>query len=290
MGKGTLESDTYEVRRAEGRPKHGTNSLCIIALAIMLWFMHLIALALPEWRSNWIGVLGYPFRRAWGIFTVTGRSTRFHHEVFQETCRYYSQLNVGGICASPICLWYRLKCQVYMDMFAICYVSGFFYLLALLIHTLCIVWTMRMTPRMIRWAATWWCACILIHMSTGTFWFMMTQEEFDSLDAEAMYPEPSFSFCFFAECGVTLGLMCVCFLGFTLMKTWPEPDSDSTSSSDPDDYDEETDSDEDQWGGGAKGMGKGGPPPGYGAPPQMGYDANYGQPGYGPQGYGQQGY
>lgn len=301
MGKGTLESDTYEVRRAEGRPKHGTNSLAIIGFSIFLWFLHLIAIMMPEWRSNWLGVLGYPYRRAWGIFTITGQATRFHHEVMTDTCRFFAQLNVVGVCASPICLWYRTKCQVYMDTMLISYATGFFFLLALIVHALCIIWTMRMTPRMIRWAATWWCACVLLHICTSMFWFIMTEEMFGILDAEALYPQPSFSFCFYCECIVMFGLIIIAFQGVTLMATWPEPESDSstTSDDDDDDYSDLSDADYDQgndkaWGKGydnkgmAKGMGKGMDKgmgkdmKGYGGwGPQPGYDPNYGPaPGY----------
>mmetsp|Transcript_156489 Transcript_156489/g.272288 ORF Transcript_156489/g.272288 Transcript_156489/m.272288 type:complete len:248 (+) Transcript_156489:122-865(+) len=244
MGKGALTSDTYEVRKAEGRPKHGTNSMAIIAEGLILWFIALISILMPEWRSNWIGVMGYPFRRAWGLFTVTGKTTRFHHEVMTDTCRFFAQLSVGGVCASPICLWYRLKCQVFMDFMMVSYTSGFFFILALLIHTLCILWTMRLTPRMIRWAATWWCAAILIHVCAFTFWFMMTQLEFDTLDAEAMYPEPPFSMCFWCEMLVVFGLIGISLQGFALLKTWPEPESDSSSEDEDDDDDDDTDEDE----------------------------------------------
>lgn len=278
-----LEADTYEVRRAEGRPKHGSQSFTVIGVGILLWFVELIALMLPEWRSNWAGLLGYPYRRAWGIFIVQGRTSRFHHEAMETTCRAYSQLAVGGVCISPICLWYRLKCQVYLDLFMINYATGFLLLMALTIHGLCVVWTMRMTPRLIRWAACWWCVCILFHFIAVIFWWFMSEEEFAALDAESLYPSPSFSFCFYLEMMVTFGLFVMMILGFTLMKTWPEPDSESDDLT-------ETESEEDFVDPSQFGQ-YGAPPPGY--QPAPGYpQAGYPQGGYPQGGYpgGQPGY
>merc|ERR1719409_926179 len=104
---------------------------------------------------------------------------------------------------------------------------------------------------MIRWAAIWWIAQVLIHISVIMFWWLMTGESFNSLDSESMYPEPDFSFCFYLEC---LGIMCLCVcasMGITLMKMWPE---ESSSGSDETDSEDE-DSDE---AAGQRGM----PPPG----------------------------
>lgn len=290
-----LEKDTYKVRKEEGRPKHGQASLTVLGLGCFSWFCLAIAIALPEWRSNWIGMLGYPHKRSWGLFSVTGMGTRMHHEAMTDACRYFSQLNVAGVCASPVCLWYRMKCMIYMDVAMVNYATGFFFLLCLILHTLCLVWTSRMTPRMIRWAAIWWVAQIIIHVSVIIFWWMMTSESFSSLDNQSMYPEPDFSFCFYLEC---LVIMCLCtnaIMAMTLMKMWPESSS-SSGSTDSEDGDSD-DSDAPPRGppGGAPQqgypgqgapppgmMGPGGPPPGYQGGPPQGYPG--GPPMMGPGG------
>lgn len=269
-----LERDTYKVRKAEGRPKHGQTSFTVLGVGVLAWFMLMIAIATPEWRSNWIGVLGYPHKRSWGLFTVSGMSSRMHHEAMTDACRFFSQLAVAGVCASPICLWYRTKCQIYMDLSTVSYATGFFLVIALIIHTLCLVWTSRMTPRMIRWAAIWWVALIIIHFSAIIFWVLMTGESFASLDSQSLYPEPGFSFSFYMEC---LCVMCLCIcatLALTLMKMWPESSSSGS----------ETDSDEDEDSDGnplqAPHAGQAAPPPGMmiQGPPPPGWNPSMGPP------------
>lgn len=261
-----LEKDTYKVRREEGRPKHGQTSFTILGLGVVSWFCLVIAIAMPEWRANWIGILGYPHSRAWGLFTVVGMSSKMHHEVMTDMCRYYSQLNVAGVCASPVCIWYRMKCQVALDMIAYNYGTAFMFFICLILHTLCLVWTARMTPRMIRWAAIWWSAQVIIHLSVMVFWWMMSSESFASLDSQSLYPEPDFSFCFYLECLVVMVVTTVATLSFTLMKMWPESSSEGSGS------DSEEDESSDEGGARQPMLPPGGPqmmgPPG--GPPMMG--------------------
>lgn len=264
-----LEKDTYAARKAEGRPKHGWTSYTILGVGAVSWLMLAMAIAIPSWRTNWIGILGYPHTRSWGLFSVVGMQSKMHHEYMTDMCRYFSQLNVGGVCASPICLWYRLKCQTSMDMIFVNYGVAFGLMLCLIFHSLCLMWTSRMTPRFIKWAAIWWVAQVLVHVCLVVLYWMMTSETFSSLDSQSMYPEPDVGFCFYLECLVIMCLCTIATLGLTLMKMWPE---ESSSGSSDDDSDEESDED---------GQQAGAPPmmappmagPGmYGAPgvPQMG--------------------
>lgn len=267
-----LKEDSYAVRREEGRPKHGQTSFAILGLGAFSWFVFATAIALPKWRANWIGMLGYPHARSWGLFTVVGQDSLSHHGYMAAQCKYYSQMAPGGLCMTPICLWYRTKCMMAMNMCAACYASAFFWILVLVLHTLCLVWTMRMTPRLIRWAATWWCAQVILHFAVLMFYVFMTADCFATLDNESMYPEPNFSLCFYMEC---FTIMCVCtiaILSMTLMKMWPESSSSGSGSSE----DDSEDSD-----------GAGAPPGGYAGGSPQGYDPNYGAPGYGapPTGY-----
>merc|ERR1719375_2443826 len=202
-------------------------------------------------------MMGYPHKRSWGLFSIVGMESKMHHEAMTDACRYFSQLNVGGVCASPVCLWYRMKCQVYMDLAMVNYTTAFFFFLCLILHTMCLIWTMRMTPRMIRWAAIWWCAQVIIHISIVLFWWLMTSESFGGLDAESLYPDPDFSFSFYLECLVLMCLMTNATMGITLMKLWPES---SSSGSDSDSEDSESEE-------GKPGYGYG--PPGMMGPPGM---------------------
>lgn len=259
-----LEKDTYAVRKAEGRPKHGQTSFTVLGVGVISWFLLVIAMLLPEWRANWIGMMGYPHKRSWGLFSVSGMRSMMHHEAMTDQCRFYSQLNVAGVCASPVCLWYRMKCMVYMDIAMVSYATAFCLFVCLILHTLCLVWTSRMTPRMIRWAAIWWTAQVIIHLSVIVFWWMMTSESFASLDSQSVYPEPDFSFCFYLECLVIMCLGTICTMAITLMKMWPESSSSGSSG----------DSEDDSSGNEGNGAPPGGfPPGGYGGPPP-GYDPN----------------
>jgi hypothetical protein len=290
-----LKQDTYKVRKEEGRPKHGQTSLWIMGLGVVSWMMLCGALFLPEWRTNWFGMIGYMHKRSWGLMVVNGQKSTMHHEMMQDACRYFSQLRVAGICASPVCVWYSMKCQVYMDLAMISYSAAFGWFLCAILHTLCMFWTMRLTPRMIRWAAIWWVAQVIIHMSLVTFWFLMTSESFNSLDAKSMYPEPDLGYCFYMECLVVMIVTTNAVLGITLMKMWPEESSDDSDDSSEEDSDDPLPGMPPGMMGGPPMMGppqgmmmmppQGGPPPGYdpsmgppppgmmGGPPP-GYDPN----------------
>lgn len=257
------KEDTYEVRRAEGRPKHSNGSLSLLGTGVACWFLSIICIILPEWRSNWYGTMMYPHRRGWGLFWVTGMTTKMHHDVFTDTCRFFQQLTIGGVCVSPICLHYRTKCQVNMVMFGVNYLTGLMMIGAQIIHTLCIVWTLRMTPRLLRWASVWWCLCLCLHVSAVSFWMIMTTTEFQELDADAVYPEPDFSFSFYLWLLVCIGLMTCCVLGCIMKKTWPE-ESDTEDSDDDDDSDDSDDDGAFLKGKGPPGKGFKGPPPGKG--------------------------
>lgn len=283
-----LQEDSYAVRREEGRPKHGQASFTILGVGAASWFFFAMAIILPKWRVNYMGMLGYPHARSWGLFVVVGMETYNHHEHMGNMCRYFSQMAPGGLCMTPICLWYRTKCMVSMNMCAVCYATAFFFTLVLILHTLCLVWTMRLTPRLIRWSATWWCAQVVLHLAVTMFYIFMSADCFASLDNESMYPEPGFSWCLWMEGLVILCVTTNAIMSMTLMKMWPESSSESSSG------DSDDDDDDDDAGAAAMGASAAGYPPSGGYPQQGGYppQGGYGGPqGYPPQqGYQQQGY
>lgn len=83
-----------------------------------------------------------------------------------------------------------------------------------------------LSTRSLRWAATWWPVAALFHMGGAIFWVVITEGIFDALDEESWYPIPTPGASFFIACVGGFG-QCVCvFIGFQLMKTWPEVDPD----------------------------------------------------------------
>mmetsp|Transcript_14226 Transcript_14226/g.16627 ORF Transcript_14226/g.16627 Transcript_14226/m.16627 type:complete len:266 (-) Transcript_14226:47-844(-) len=168
-----------------------------------------------------------------------------HHTMFQNNCKWYGTLMLGNSCLSPICKWYLLKCQVYFDLCLFSYSAAAVILLGLVIHLLCLIWTWMLSPRTLRWAATWWPVSTFLHLGGAIFWVIITEGIFDSLDEESWYPIPTPGAAFFLACVGGFG-ECVCvFISFQLMRMWPEVDPDdpaqflSDSDEPEDDEDEE---------------------------------------------------
>lgn len=290
------EKDTYKERRKEGRSNHGVTSLSNLLLATLCWFLQGAAIAMPQWRAAWVGVMGYPRARSWGLFTVSGQLTLYHHQMSAKTCSAYGQLNVFGACLSPICRWYKEKCQAYIDLMLWNYGIASFFILEFLVHTCCIVWTAKFTPRTIRWASNWWFAVLVLHWTAVPVYFVITGQIFEDLDSRSYYPVPGIGFSFWFTCVAGVGLTVCCYLGKMLANWWPEEvDSDE---------EDEDDSDEDAGKRKKEAQPRaeqqpGGYDPAQGYPQQPGaYDPSYGygQPsGYPPQpggydqsyGYGQ---
>lgn len=224
---------------------HTKASKTSITIASIALLFNAMAVAMPHWRSSWVALIGYGARRHWGLLAVQGRKMTMHHTMFENNCKWNGALMLGNSCLSPICKWYLLKCQVYFDLCLYSYGAAFFVLLALLIHLLCLIWTCMLSTRSLRWAATWWPVAALFHMGGAIFWVVITEGIFDALDEESWYPIPTPGASFFIACVGGFG-QCVCvFIGFQLMKTWPEVDPDdpnqfmSDSSEPEEDYEAE---------------------------------------------------
>lgn len=229
---GRMKKDTFAVRRKEGRTKHGQASWTVIILGALGWLMQAVAVAMPDWRASRAVVFGYGFRRGWGMFMVKGRGMTMHHVVSQKTCGWFGSLNVGNMCSSPLCLWYKTKCETYIDLTILSYSCGIFMIIALVIHGACVIFTIQFTPRTIRWAATWWPVVILINgFATGT-WFFITEDMFSRLNNESVYPEPPPGYCMGLACFSFLFQITNCMLSCMLMGWWPELNDDSDSDSD----------------------------------------------------------
>jgi len=306
--------DTYEVRRREGRPNHGQASGFGLVLASVGWLLQFAAVATPRWRTQWMGMLGYPRPRHWGLFAIQGKVTKMHHVIVEDTCAYWGGLNVGGACFSPICLWYRVKCEVYWELAIVSYVSAFLFALALFGHGLCIYWLFKLTPKTIGFASTLWPIVVVVHVVGLILYAMKSEDVFGELEVHAFYPTPDFGPSFIFS---VVSLMCTCpniILGWMLSSWWPDPDKlESSSEEEDEDQDGEEDSsdegdgeflkagsrkgkkqadqapqrfyDPSMGGGYAPPQGYGGPMPGqqqpFGGPPPQGLEGA-------PQGYGTQ--
>lgn len=222
-------SELKKYERDHRPPKHSQLSYAIMVLASVSLLLTFMSLFTKEWRSNSVGVVGYSAKRSWGLFSVVGQRTQSHYEVQQFTCRAFGGLSVGGICNSPICVWYKLKCQVYIQLMWVSYTAGLFIGIAVVIHMLCMYWTYNLTPRLIRWAGTWWFMDIFFQVGAIAFYSLMSEDLFASLDTKAIYPAPNFSMSFFFCCMSSFLHLIIALLAIILMKVWPEEDDDDDS-------------------------------------------------------------
>jgi hypothetical protein len=240
--KKKLQKDTYKERRKEGRTQHGQTSMASISLGILGWFLNLIALGVPAWRTSFVALFGYASRRGWGLFGVQGREFKAHYEIAEDTCRYFGELKVGNGCFSPICKWYMLKCNTYIEMAIVSYSVGLAMVIVMLIQTCCVVWTIMMSPRLLRWASIWFIVIVLVELACLLVWWLYTETLFENLDVESVYPTPPPGVAFICAATALCFLAINSVLGCTLRTMWPEVDIDGEewdSSSEDEDEDED---------------------------------------------------
>eukprot|EP00931_Biecheleriopsis_adriatica_P085526 TRINITY_DN6007_c0_g1_i1.p1 TRINITY_DN6007_c0_g1~~TRINITY_DN6007_c0_g1_i1.p1 ORF type:complete len:567 (-),score=107.14 TRINITY_DN6007_c0_g1_i1:85-1785(-) len=240
--------NTYKERRKEGRVIYTASSRTAVICAIAGLLVNLLSLLLPNWRTNWIGVIGYGSSRSWGLWGIQGRSFQLHSTAYQNACKWYGSLMIGGICQSPICKWYWTKCNAYYELMLISFGAGFFLLLAFIFHSLSLYWTVLLTPRTIRWTTYWWPVTAILHIATITLYFILSQNTFDSLDTDSVYPVPNpGASLFMSIIGAVLQVVNT-WLAYTLRRMWPEIDPDDsdefyeldTDSGEDEDFEEET--------------------------------------------------
>lgn len=219
-------ADTYEQRRLEGRPVHAQTSYVIIGLGVAAFIIQSIALILPSWRGNWIGVFGYPHMRTWGLIGVRGH--RFTNYVDQSNvaCQIYGQMHVGGFCVSPLCVWYKAKCMTYLEMLCVNFGILFVFSVTLIAHATCLYWTCTLTPQSISKACIWWFVVALLHLGALIGYVFFTGDIFSSLMTHSYYPEPDFHPAFFLSCFSCLCLCIIGGLGWQLAELWPVPKTD----------------------------------------------------------------
>lgn len=148
---------------------------------------------------------------------------------------------VGGICSSPICLWYKLKCEVYFEMMCLSYGCAFAFIIGFLMHIYSLVSTARMKPRSLKVASRCWPICTILHLACVLTYFIMTEEMFGELDAKSTYPTPDPGLSMFAAFAAVIMLGAISVLGCTLSGTWPEEHEIESSDSDDDDDKDEGD-------------------------------------------------
>lgn len=189
-----------------------------------------------------MALFGYASRRGWGLFGVQGREFKAHFEIAEDTCRYFGELKVGNGCFSPICKWYMLKCNTYIEMAIISYSVGLVMVLVMVIQTCCVAWTIMMSPRLLRWASTWFVVIVLVELACLLGWWFYTEMLFDNLDVESVYPTPPPGMAFICAAAALCLLAINSALGCRLRTMWPEVDIDGEewdSSSEDEDEDED---------------------------------------------------
>jgi len=238
-----LKADTYKQRRKEGRPKHGYTSMIAMILGFIALMCQSMTLFAPMMRGNRYGVFGYSMPRFWGFFGVKGKSTKLWHEIAIETCGYFGALNVGGICGSPICLWYKLKCQSYTTFAVVSYAVAFFLVISYLLQVAVIAWTGLLSPRTLRYAGTCWPIILVLNLSGSVVWMVSSEMMFEELMEKSFYPAPEIGPGLIVS-GISSVLLIICtYCGCQLRRWWPELDLSEWDSSE-DDQDEDQDEDE----------------------------------------------
>lgn len=128
-----------------------------------------------------------------------------------------------------------MKCEVYTDIMWVSFLSGVLKILGLIVQGWCLYWTIKLTPRLIRWAGTWWFVAAVLELVAVVWYVFMTEWLLDSLNQQAVYPEQTLGISFFFSCVAVLALIVCAVLGVLLMKIWPEDDEDDLTDSEAED-------------------------------------------------------
>lgn len=236
-----LKADTYKVRRAEGRPKHGKMSMVVCGLGFVSLLMQSAIVFMPAMRENKYGVFGYAQKRGWGFFQISGKRRQFWHDMSMDTCNWWGGLNVGGMCGSPICIWYRLKCETYTEFMVLSYILGSVMVIAYLLHIACVAWTAVLNTRMIRYAGKTWPIIFFVDLTCSAIWIILSENMFDTLNDKSHYPTPELAYGTILS-GVSGLLLLVCAIGgCQLWSWWPDIDLAAFDSSDEDEEDKNSD-------------------------------------------------
>lgn len=231
-----MYKDTYRQRKLEGRPNHTMLSAGILGLGLFSFLIQLGAVCMSNWRGNWIGVLGYPNSRQWGLWAVKGaKGTTWYHDQAQIACEIFGKMHMGGFCMSPLCLWYRVKCMTYWDMWMWCTAIGAGFVLVLLLHGACLAWTALLTPKSIQLASIFWCLVALSHVGLIAGWYFVSEDFFDAMNIYSFYPTPFLDFGFAFSSFAGLCVVGNAVLGIQLATQWPIPDTDWDSEESDDD-------------------------------------------------------
>lgn len=222
-----LEKDTYVCRRKEGRPKHTTLSQSQCVLSILSFILQLVAIITPQWRIDRYGSFGYGGSKSWGLFSILGRTEQSWQALAEKTCEWWGSMKTFNSCQNPICHWYFVKCRIYNDMHIMSYSVGGMFIIGLIIHAVCIVLTLRMTPKSFRWASIWWTVELCLHVLGLFVHFVSMEELFQGLQNYSFYPDPDLGSSMALSC-MSLGmLIIIVILSYALRWTWPEPKEDS---------------------------------------------------------------
>jgi len=247
MDRGALQQEylkrrklnTFQERRKEGRTAYTKASRTAIIVGSLGLIFNIMAIVLPNWRSSWVGLIGYGTRRNWGLLYVQGHQTTFHHTMYDNNCKWYGHLMLGNSCLSPICRWYLLKCNSYFELCLYSYSAALGIIIGTIVQTLCLYWTVLLTTRTLRWAANWWPVAAMLNIAGTVFWIIMTEGIFEELNEESWYPVPPPGLSFVLACASAVLQLVNAFLGYTLHYMWPEVDPDN-----PDQFDSGTDSED----------------------------------------------
>jgi hypothetical protein len=197
-----VELDMFKIDIKDMKKYRGVTGWWVLVTGILMIVLNITALATPTWRHNSGGVLGYGSARSWGLFTVSGKTSTYHHDMYSDTCIRMNQYTFLGGCSSPICIWYQTKCVAYRQLMYVSYCCGAVMILATIVFAHCTWWSIKFTPRSLRWASGWWPVGLLLHGIGVGCYTVMTDQVFDQLNTESYYPSPYYSVGFFTSCMV----------------------------------------------------------------------------------------
>lgn len=165
-----------------------------VTVACTVFFLMLCAYVCPEWLGNGAGMNGYMKRRSWGLFYVSGMQRQSHHQIYQSTLLYCSKLHVAAQCIQPLCRYYRAKATAYEMIMLGSYFCAFLITIALVLMGAGIRQLRHNASERTKWAITCFLCALLVSLSGIGIYIFMTDDAFESINVEAMYPVPAYSF------------------------------------------------------------------------------------------------
>jgi len=236
-----MTKDSYAQRKMEGRPNHTLLSWSAILVMLVSAMLQAGSAALPSWRTNFVGIIGYPRTRTWGLIAISSAvKWQTYDQQRNYACLGMGEVHVLSTCITPLCLWYRQKCITYMYMEYLMISMAVVLGICFLINVLCVLWLFRLTPTTIQYCSYWSVTMTIFYLLLVIGGQFLWDELFDDFMAFSFYPNPYFGAGFYTACFSGAVLLTGSILCCLLASTWPIPDEESDCEDGETDDDAET--------------------------------------------------